>query len=358
MMRNYVTLVEEALNRTHARSEELADIITTRTTTAADSLQSEIRKLEEVSDKQISTLARTLREQHEKIASSLADMLTQTTGDFGATAREMRSTAQEVVKDIEFARGELKRAILELPEETRANADAMRRVVADQITALSALADVVKRQSGLSSLSGPGIYLPPDDRGSSPGKTEGAPSAAPRKGTEGARERQEGSKGGNGQIRGRPVDELIATPSPQGSANLLPRLAEGSGGKARSGALPAGTQQLVDNLNAASRALIEAVEGKLPAELERRYATGEEHVFAQRLYQMRNNRLRKDVSQRYRNEQRLTVRVDNFLRLFETLLDTVADAPHGNEMIDACLASESGKVYIALAQASGRLGSA
>ena len=48
------------------------------------------------------------------------------------------------------------RALTELPEETRSNADAMRRVVADQIGALAALADVVKRQSGTLDVSAPG----------------------------------------------------------------------------------------------------------------------------------------------------------------------------------------------------------
>jgi hypothetical protein len=33
----------------------------------------------------------------------------------------------------------------------------------------------------------------------------------------------------------------------------------------------------------------------------------------------------------------------------------VAKSARGDEMVDACLASESGKVYIALAQAAGRL---
>jgi hypothetical protein len=60
-----------------------------------------------------------------------------------------------VVKDIDNARSDLKRAIVDLPEETKTNADAMRKVVADQIAALNALADVVKRQTGASDFSGP-----------------------------------------------------------------------------------------------------------------------------------------------------------------------------------------------------------
>jgi hypothetical protein len=96
-------------------------------------------------------------------------MMAETASGFQQTAQDMRVTAQQVVKDIEFARNELKRAIFELPDETRANADKMRQVVADQISALNALADVVKRQSGALDLSGPGIYMP-TNRGSNAGK--------------------------------------------------------------------------------------------------------------------------------------------------------------------------------------------
>ena len=73
---------------------------------------------------------------------AMNEMLSSTATDFQQTAQDMRITAQQVVKDIDTARSELKRAILDLPEETRNNADAMRKVVADQIAALNTLADL------------------------------------------------------------------------------------------------------------------------------------------------------------------------------------------------------------------------
>ena len=78
-----------------------------------------------------------LRDQHERAMAAMNEMLSSTATDFQHTAQDMRITAQQVVKDVDSARNELKRAILELPEETRSNADAMRRVVADQINALT-----------------------------------------------------------------------------------------------------------------------------------------------------------------------------------------------------------------------------
>ncbi len=51
--------------------------------------------------------------------------------------------AAEVQRELEATRGELKRGVFELPRETTEAADAMRRVVGDQIKALKELAAVV-----------------------------------------------------------------------------------------------------------------------------------------------------------------------------------------------------------------------
>ena len=58
---------------------------------------------------------------------------------------------------------------------------------------------------------------------------------------------------------------------------------------------------------------------------------------------------------RYESERLIRDRIDGYVRLFERLLDTVSETPQGEQLVDACLASESGKLYLMLAQASGRL---
>jgi hypothetical protein len=47
-------------------------------------------------------------------------------------------------------------------------------------------------------------------------------------------------------------------------------------------------------------------------------------------------------------------RIDAYLRLFERLLDAISESEDGAVLVDACLASESGKVYLLLGQVSGR----
>ena len=57
----------------------------------------------------------------------------------------MREMAAEMQAQLEQTRNELRRGILELPQETAENAAQMRRVIVDQIEALAELNRIVSR---------------------------------------------------------------------------------------------------------------------------------------------------------------------------------------------------------------------
>ena len=108
-------------------------------------------------------------------------------------------------------------------------------------------------------------------------------------------------------------------------------------------------------LNGSTRDLVEAIDGKLPSDLERRFDRGEHHVYTHRLYQGRGKKMLDLLTERYQNERLIRSRIDAVVTLFERLLDTVAATAQGEQLVDACLASESGKLYLMLAHASGRV---
>jgi hypothetical protein len=130
-------------------------------------------------------------------------------------------------------------------------------------------------------------------------------------------------------------------------ANLLPVPSEGK-------ALSRDIETITQKLNGAARDLVEALDG-LPADLEKRFSKSEKDVYIQRLHDARGKRLIKTVTTRYLEDRDVRTRVDSYIRLFERLLDTVAEAPKGNQLVEACLASDQGKVYMQLAEASGRI---
>ncbi len=333
MMAKYTVLIEEALNRAHGRTQDLARVLADQVGQTSEQLQGELRRIEEAADHHVSAAAKTMREQYENVLASMGEMLAASNQNFGQTAQEMQATAKLVVQDIAHARTELRRTILDLPDETRANADAMRQVVSDQITALMALSDVVKRQSGLMEMSGPGV-VPPANGGRSRAKSEGAPTPAP----------QQSATAGD-------QETLVAEAAAESRTD--DRLSQLSIDEAHPAALARKTEKLVSKLNAVARDLVHGLDGKLDEELERRFNAGEEHVYTHRLYLARS-KLQAEIETRYAEEQLIRGRSDAFVRLFERLLERVAESPQGQELVAACLGSESGKVYAMLAQASGR----
>jgi hypothetical protein len=360
MMRSYMGIIEESLASVEARSAEIGRLVGQQTTAVAASLEKELARLENSSAVQISAAAKALRDQHERATGALNELMAGTAKDFQQTAQDMRVTAQQVVKDIEMARNELKRAILDLPDETRANADAMRRVVADQITALNALAEVVKRQAGGFDISGPGVHAPPV-RETGSGKSEGAASPAPLNRTSGAQENKTGERSISGQ-RVAPLPVVKSTPAPrvvarsqEDLASRVPHLTAPADKPPAQRDLSRETESLMQKLNGAARDLVEAIDGSVPSDLERRYASGESHVYTHRLFEERGPMMRRSIRRRYQDETVMRGRVDAYVRLFERLLDTVSETSQGEQLADACIASESGKLYVMLANASGRI---
>ncbi len=334
VMTSYMNLIEDSLSASEARAKEIGRIIAEQSTLASRNLEQEIEKLESASGGQISQAARMLRDQHERAMAAMNEMLSSTATDFQQTAQDMRITAQQVVKDIDTARNELKRAILDLPEETRSNADAMRRVVSDQINALNALADVVKRQTGTLDISGPGVSLSRSYRDPSPGKAEGAMVPAPLTGTMSAQgmiaERSEKA------VESLSIRERLSAPDRQPEAK-----------PARTKSAPTPLPQLskdmdtlVQKLHAAARDIVEAVDGSLPRDLERKYAGGERDVYTRRVFDGRGKRLERTIGERYRADRLMRSRVDSYIRLFERLLDTMNAAADGEKLVEACLASD------------------
>ena len=157
-------------------------------------------------------------------------------------------------------------------------------------------------------------------------------------------------------VRGRPVSDPISSSASRDTADLVPHLEKRQSRKGKNKAASSReTSRLVAKLNSAARDLSEVFDGYLPSDVEMRYNAGELHVYTHRLYKARGRQMFERVKSDYRSERLMRGRIDAYIRLFERLLDTVSGAANADEMIDACLTSESGKLYLLFAQATGRI---
>ncbi len=72
-------------------------------------------------------------------------MFTQSAERFSDIIQGMKQMAAEMQRELEATRAELRRGVLELPQETADSAAQMRRVIVDQIEALAELNRIVAR---------------------------------------------------------------------------------------------------------------------------------------------------------------------------------------------------------------------
>jgi Apolipoprotein A1/A4/E domain len=338
VMTSYMSLIEDSLNNAELRSREISRIVNDQTQQALGGLEDELKRLEQSSSTQVAQAARVLREQHERALSSMNEMLSSTASDFQQTAQDMRITAQQVVKDIDSAREELRRAVIDLPEETRTNADAMRRVIGDQISALNALSEAVRRQSGTLDFSSPGLSQPQRSYA-----TEPAPYTPP---------------AANRTVTTR-VIEAERAPSPvQSVTSRMADIAKAIRSTPASRAPAAASRQsqamaeaFVD-LDAAARAVVEVLDGTLPRDLERRYDNGESTVYTERLNEQRSRKMQAVLELRSQQERPLKNAVNAYIRVFERLLDELSGS---GSQVDQALKSAHGLVYVLMAQAMGRM---
>ncbi|MGE0241063.1 MAG: hypothetical protein AB7F09_26000 [Parvibaculaceae bacterium] len=157
-------------------------------------------------------------------------------------------------------------------------------------------------------------------------------------------------------MRGRVEDE--PAPKPRRPSDALAKPANGGEAKPKlqlSRSLTREAETLLRKLNGAARDITEAIDSELPRDLEKRFTAGEDDVYTHHLLENRGARLPRLIERRYKAERLVRGRIDAYMRLFEKVLDTFAETPQGDQLVDASLASQSGKLYLLLAQASGRI---
>src|SRR5438876_8969740 len=275
----------------------------------------------------------------------------------------------EMQRELDATRTELRKGILELPQETAESAAQMRRVIVDQIEALAELNRIVARHGRSLDTVEPGAAR----------RSEPVEAAAPRREAmfaNGGGARAEPATRGRADITG-----MSPPPAPPAARRAeSPSLSPAQGG-ARSGWLsdlltrasqeaeqpaaresvrePApepsrGERHTIESLDSLAVDIARMIDHDAAAELWDRYKRGERNVFTRKLYTMQGQRAFDEIRRKYRGDREFMQTVDRYIGEFERLLDEVSRDDRGQVVARTYLTSETGKVYTMLAHAAGR----
>jgi hypothetical protein len=284
-------------------------------------------------------------------------MFRQSTEKFGAMVHAMKQMATEMHQELEATRNELRRGVLEMPQEAADNTAQMRKVIVDQIEALAELNRIVAHH-------GRGLDVVTTGRASVQRQEEPVMAAA---------------AGGRSEVRMRDTSSASTLPPPdlgmpasrrteappvspasqdagRGDgwlSDLLHRTDAGVGREAPRARPPQGPANPLESLSLDIGRLMDR---NLAAEMWDRYQRGENKAFSKRLYTPAGQKAFDEVARKYRADRAFKQTVDRYIAEFERLLDEVAREDRGPQALRGHLTSETGLVYTLLAHAAGRLG--
>jgi hypothetical protein len=111
----------------------------------------------------------------------------------------------------------------------------------------------------------------------------------------------------------------------------------------------------VERLQALAIDLDRALENDPPADLIERYLEGERNVFARRLASLHGPEMSDRIRRKYDHDGEFRADVDRYIEEFEAMLHEVARSDSDGVLAEGHLTSQTGKVYLMLANALGLL---
>jgi soluble P-type ATPase len=364
-------LMQDSLGAAEERAHEIARLVAESTTRATQAITQQYDTIRSTSEEERERTAGALKVTYDQTAEEMKTLFSDATQRFAETARELRQVAEEVHSTLDHTRQELKRGVLELPQETLESTSAMRRVVADQIKALAELNDIVARhargidvmeprqfgrqeETAAVGAGGGTRYAAPQRRDADAVVDMPAARTARGTGQTGPRpERRDGAPAQRAQARegGDPRRAPREPGGERGAAWLTGLLSNPSEESESEGPLG----QAIESLDSLSADIARIVDHDAAVAMWDSQRRGERNAPTRRLYTAQGQKTFEEIRRRYRRSPEFRQTVDRYIDEFERLLEQVARDDRSQVLSKTYLTSDTGKVYTLLAHAAGKL---
>jgi len=371
----YSSSIAGSLTDAERRARELTDELKRGTQSRSAEALQEIERLKLTADTATQRTLEDLRAKFSSVTTEVSQQLGSLSNRVDATTEEVRQKAARAALELEQEQTKLKQQIDSLPRTTQESADAMRRSLQDQLRALQHLSSLTTREAQRRDVTPPaGAVVAPQP----------APALAP-------------PAAANPSDRSRQLSSLTATlaqeissrraplapeaqPSPPAAA--APQVAPPAAQLRSTPAAPASGREgwsLGDLLARASvdeenAPLAPAMGGGAPptaplqidliaraldpataSAIWQRLRSGQRGVMVRSLYSPDGRATFDDLVRRYGTEPRVREMVDQYMADFERVLRDAEQRDPTGRMALGYAASDTGRVYLFLAHASGRL---
>ena len=365
-LQRFSSLLDESLDTAAARAREIAGIVAESSNESVQSIEQQYDLVRKASDEERLRTSEALNAVYDEAFTDVQAMFAQSASRFTEIMQGMKQMATEMQRELETTRTELRRGVLELPQETAESTAQMRRVIVDQIEALAELNRIVARHGRALDAAEPvrreaePLYAAGNSRGQvRPMRPDVVPpQQAPTRDITGAPARRSsppnlspvpGGKDENAPRNGGWLSELLSRASREDGPPVTPLASrEAPRGEERQ------QRDAVDSIDSLSVDIARMIDHDAAAELWERYKRGERGAFTRRLYTQPGQKAFDEIRNKYRSDPEFRQTVEHYIHEFERLLDDVSRGDRGPTVARNYLTSDTGKVYTMLAHAAGR----
>ncbi len=383
MMRSYAGMVESTLTTAESRAKQIGSALARDTAGQAQQALSQIERLREEAQAHTARAVGDLKSSFETVITQIGRQLEQMRGQFDNASRGMRDAAQKTATDLDSLRQEMQRRMEGLPQQTAQATAAIRKALADQLKEIEAITPVLTRpqiqQPAPEPYRAPQLtqrHEPPldlrdevrpasefdapapqyDPRGRPvggdadlsalaqqvPAASRGPAGGEPQRGyQQGPAEYRQPERRGAGWS----VGDLLTNADAPGYPPQRPDPYAPRAPQAQQG----GNQGL--RLDEIAR----AIDHRTAAEVWQRFRAGERGVLGRHLYSLDGQATFDEISRRYDRDGDFRATVDRYIGDFERLLREAEQNDPEGRVMQNYMTSETGRVYLLLAHASGRL---
>jgi hypothetical protein len=360
----FTGLLDESLAAAEERARDIARVVAETAGAGSAAISRQFEAVRTAAEEERRQTTNAMSEIYRQSTQEADAMFKQSAERFAAMVASMKQMAAEMHQELEATRDELRRGVLEMPQEAAENTAQMRKVIVDQIEALAELNRIVARH-------GHGLDVVSTNRTGEHREEEPMLAAASGRGeARSAPRMRDGGSASNlpppdlGMPASRRTEAPPVSPasSDQGRDGWLSDLLSRTDGGATAGAgnvprgRPAQPATGGNPLESLSLDIGRLMDRNLAAEMWDRYQRGESKAFSKRLYTPAGQKAFDEVARKYRADRNFKQTVDRYIAEFERLLDEVAREDRGPQALRGHLTSETGLVYTLLAHAAGRLG--
>jgi hypothetical protein len=327
VMRGYSTSVESSMTDAEMRARALTDQMSRGAVNHSQAALAEMERVRMETEMHAGRALEDMRSKFASVSREVSEQMGSLTNRVSESSDDLRSRTLRATAEFEHEQQRLRAEAERFPEVARQNSDAMRRALSEQMQALEQLSSLSSREARHRDIRPP------------------APLQV---------QTLTASVMAESRHQGQPMQPLQAPPAAAVAnrwslGDLLARASEDEAGRQANPSGPASSAAI--NIEVIGR----AIDTNTAAAIWSRFRAGQRGIMVRSIYSAEGRTTFDEVSRRYKTDGEFQGTVDRFLTDFENVLRDADQKDASGQTVQGHLISNSGRVYLFLAHASGRL---